>query len=146
MVTIVTFKHNCEISVFKCVLFLSINSDLLLLLSEMCTCLCFYIQCMNTLTIMLFMSFILWCTFNVNLITPIYCAISIKILNWYTVRILTVFKVETDIIIFIGNITMYLTSHWQIIFSIRVSSLIWFDLLCLMPLSEIFQLYHGDQF
>jgi hypothetical protein len=23
---------------------------------------------------------------------------------------------------------------------------IWFDLLCLMPLSAIFQLYHGDQF
>jgi hypothetical protein len=28
------------------------------------------------------MSCILWCTFNVNWITPIYCAISIKILNW----------------------------------------------------------------
>ena len=24
--------------------------------------------------------------------------------------------------------------------------LIWFDLLCLTPLSAIFQLYHGDQF
>ena len=24
--------------------------------------------------------------------------------------------------------------------------LIWFDLLCLTPLSVIFQLYHGDQF
>lgn len=31
----------------------TISSDLLLLLSEMCTCLRFYIQCMNTLTIML---------------------------------------------------------------------------------------------
>jgi hypothetical protein len=36
-------------------LFCTISSDLLLLLllSEMCTCLRFYIQCMNTLTIML---------------------------------------------------------------------------------------------
>jgi hypothetical protein len=25
-------------------------------------------------------------------------------------------------------------------------NLIWFDLLCLTPLSAIFQLYHGDQF
>jgi hypothetical protein len=28
----------------------------------------------------------------------------------------------------------------------RNSILIWFDLLCLTPLSAIFQLYHGDQF
>jgi hypothetical protein len=26
-----------------------------------------------------------------------------------------------------------------------INDLIWFDLLCLMPLSAIFQLYHGDQ-
>ena len=29
------------------------------------------------------MSFILWCTFNVNWITPINCAISIKILKYW---------------------------------------------------------------
>jgi hypothetical protein len=28
----------------------------------------------------------------------------------------------------------------------KIDWLIWFDLLCLMPFSAIFQLYHGDQF
>jgi hypothetical protein len=30
--------------------------------------------------------------------------------------------------------------------STNTTILLWFDLLCLMPLSAIFQLYHGDQF
>ena len=34
------------------------------------------------------MSFIMWCTFNVNWITPIYCASSIKILNWIEFKLL----------------------------------------------------------
>jgi hypothetical protein len=34
----------------------------------------------------------------------------------------------------------------QTIRSLRWDWLIWFDFWCLMPLSAIFQLYHGDQF
>jgi hypothetical protein len=31
---------------------------------------------------------------------------------------------KTDVIVFTGNVILYLTSHWQIIVNIRVSSLI----------------------
>ena len=62
----------------------TISSDLLLLLSEMCTCLRFlytmYEYCNNYVRTKCLLS----CdipAFNVNWITPIYCAISIKILN-----------------------------------------------------------------
>jgi len=38
------------------------------------------------------------------------------------------------------------TRHGHICLFTLFSVMIWFDLLCLPPLSAIFQLYHGDQF
>ena len=37
------------------------------------------------------------------------------------------------------------TNDWLGTIKYNIPDLIWFDLLCLTPLSAIFQLYHGDQ-
>jgi hypothetical protein len=62
----------------------NISSDLLLLLSEMCTCLRFSYAMYEYFNNYVITKCLLSCdipAFNVNWITPIYCAISIKILN-----------------------------------------------------------------
>ena len=62
----------------------TIGSDLLLLLSEMCTCLRFLYTMYEYFNNYVITKCLLSCdipAFNVNWITPIYCAISIKILN-----------------------------------------------------------------
>jgi len=42
---------------------------------------------------------------------------------------------------------IFLNTHNSLKLNIKLNSnYTWFDLLCLTPLSAIFQLYHGDQF
>ena len=43
---------------------------------------------------------------------------------------------------FIIDIFMFASVEYHF----SINDLIWFDLLCIRPLSAIFQLYHGDQF
>jgi len=54
---------------------------------------------------------------------------------------------KTDVIVFIGSIIMYLTSHWAIIFGIRIRSFILtISLGVECHFQQYFSLYHGGQF
>ena len=47
---------------------------------------------------------------------------------------------------FLHTIDITRATNPQLENNIHIKRSIWFDLLCLTPLSAIFQLYHGDQF
>ena len=57
--------------------------------------------------------------------TDIITSITLSLIWWAVILVITYLAIfKTDVIVFIGNIIMCLTSHWPIIFCIRVSSLI----------------------
>ena len=57
--------------------------------------------------------------------TDIITCITVRLTGWAVILVIMYIKTfKTKVTVFISNIIMCLTSHWQIIFKIRISSLI----------------------